>query len=274
MELFHDALIQHGPLSNRIYLMKLNKASPVPLIEAIKKLAESNRYTKIFAKVPAQHAEFFIQSGYEQEAAIPDLYDGQEDAIFLGHFLDPERQKETSLLELENIIDLAQQKRGSDTHPGALTHGAILRCCVPDDAVRMSKIYKEVFPSYPFPIDDPHYLIDTMAEQVVYFGVEINNELVALSSAEMDTVSKNVEMTDFATLPKFRSKSYASRLLRFMENEMRARGIQTAYTIARAISPGMNITFGKAGYTYGGRLINNTNIAGQIENMNVWHKFL
>ena len=90
----------------------------------------------------------------------------------------------------------------------------------------------------------------------------------------MDTVSKNVEMTDFATLSKFRGNSYANLLLRFMENEMRSRGMQTAYTIARAISPGMNITFGKAGYTYGGRLINNTNIAGQIESMNVWHKNL
>lgn len=34
---------------------------------------------------------------------------------------------------------------------------------------------------------------------------------------------------------------------------------------------GMNITFSKAGYTYSGCLINNTNIAGRIESMNIWH---
>jgi hypothetical protein len=36
----------------------------------------------------------------------------------------------------------------------------------------------------------------------------------------------------------------------------------------------MNITFAKAGYAYGGRLHNNTNIAGNIESMNVWYKSL
>ena len=113
-----------------------------------------------------------------------------------------------------------------------------------------------------------------MLKHVAYFGIEMDKDFVSLSSAEMDTISKNVEMTDFTTLREFRGNCNASVLLRFMENQMRSRKIQTAYTIARAISPAMNITFGKAGYTYGGRLINNTNIAGQIESMNVWYKKL
>jgi len=274
IELFHNALIQHGPLSKRIYLMKLKKADPAKLVPAMEDFAKLNGYTKIFAKVPEHLAEIFLGSGYQKEAKVPGFFHGQEAAIFLGHYLDSERQKETSSLELENIIDLAQKKGRDDAQPNTLPNGAIIRRCIPDDAIRMSKIYKEVFSSYPFPIDEPRYLIGTMLKHIIYFGIEINKKFVALSSAEMDTVSKNVEMTDFATLPKFRGNSYASLLLRFMENEMRSRGMQTAYTIARAISPGMNITFGKAGYTYGGRLINNTNIAGQIESMNVWHKNL
>jgi len=36
----------------------------------------------------------------------------------------------------------------------------------------------------------------------------------------------------------------------------------------------MNITFRKAGYEFGGRLKNNTNISGNIEGMNVWYKSL
>jgi len=62
--------------------------------------------------------------------------------------------------------------------------------------------------------------------------------------------------------------------LRFLELQAKERGIQTAFTIARAISEGMNITFSKAGYTYGGRLKNNTDISGTIESMNVWYKAL
>ena len=45
---------------------------------------------------------------------------------------------------------------------------------------------------------------------------------------------------------------------------------QTWYTIARALSAGMNITFAKAGYRYAGTLVNNTDISGTIESMNVW----
>jgi putative beta-lysine N-acetyltransferase len=113
-----------------------------------------------------------------------------------------------------------------------------------------------------------------MQDHIEYFGVEVDGRLTALASSEVDTVSKNAEMTDFATLPKYRGSNLSGHLLRHMENDMRSRDIKTAYTIARALSPGMNITFAKAGYTYGGRLINNTNIAGQIESMNVWYKSL
>jgi hypothetical protein len=59
-----------------------------------------------------------------------------------------------------------------------------------------------------------------------------------------------------------------------MEQDMKQRGYLTSYTIARSRSVGMNITFAKLEYIYAGTLINNTNISGQIESMNVWYKHL
>ena len=56
-----------------------------------------------------------------------------------------------------------------------------------------------------------------------------------------------------------------------METTMNDHGIHTQYTIARALSAGMNITFAKAGYRYAGTLVNNTDISGTIESMNVWY---
>ena len=55
---------------------------------------------------------------------------------------------------------------------------------------------------------------------------------------------------------------------------MKQRGFQTSYTIARSASIGMNITFSKLSYIHAGTLVNNTNIGGQIESMNVWYKTL
>jgi putative beta-lysine N-acetyltransferase len=79
-------------------------------------------------------------------------------------------------------------------------------------------------------------------------------------------------MTDFATNPEYSGNNLSLLLLRAMEEEMIIRKVKTVYTIARSYSKGMNITFAKQNYQYMGTLINNTNIAGNIENMNVWYK--
>jgi len=59
----------------------------------------------------------------------------------------------------------------------------------------------------------------------------------------------------------------------YMENRKHDKHAQEiAETIARAMSTGMNITFACCGYNYAGTLVNNTNISGSIESMNVWYK--
>ena len=57
-----------------------------------------------------------------------------------------------------------------------------------------------------------------------------------------------------------------------MEKYLKERNYKTLYTIARALSPGINFTFSKMGYKYGGTLINNTNIGSSLESMNIWYK--
>ena len=128
--------------------------------------------------------------------------------------------------------------------------------------------------SYPFPIDDPEYISETMEGDFDYFCIEKDNKIVALSSFELFKNSNSVEMTDFATLPAFRGNGYANMLLKTMEIQTRKKKFKTAFTVARAVSPGMNITFAKNGYIYAGRLTNNTNISGNIESMNIWYKKL
>ncbi|MFA6785079.1 MAG: GNAT family N-acetyltransferase, partial [Sphaerochaeta sp.] len=127
-----------------------------------------------------------------------------------------------------------------------------------------------------FPIDNPSFIRASLSKDTLFAGLEKQGELIALASSECDFSEGHLyaEMTDFATLPSFRKNGYASKLLGFLEEQAKLRGIKTSYTIARAISKGMNITFRKAGYVYGGRLKNNTDISGNIESMNVWYKSL
>lgn len=138
----------------------------------------------------------------------------------------------------------------------------------------MSNIYRQVFRSYPFPIQQPTYLIHMMTEGVPYFCVRMKDRIAAIAAAEIDSEHQNAEMTDFATLPEWRGMGFAGMLLRHMERKTRERGVITTYTIARAESLGMNAVFKNNGYTYAGLLKNNSQIGGRIQSMTVWYKRL
>jgi putative beta-lysine N-acetyltransferase len=113
-----------------------------------------------------------------------------------------------------------------------------------------------------------------MEEHIDYFGIWEGQNLVALSSAEKDPENSNVEMTDFAVSPDYRGLGLGLLLLHEMDAAMTEQGIKTAYTIARMRSKGMNATFIRAGYHYGGTLFRNTFISEGLESMNVYHKKL
>lgn len=265
------SVIQHGPYNDRIYLLKAGDNTPRTLPLDLVAMAKQYNYTKIFVKVPSVYSEWFTQTGYVEEASIPRLYKGSDTGIFMGYYLNEQRALESDAETLDNILQLAYKKSETSVIP-LNTDQFILRRCEEKDVEKMADIYRTVFPTYPFPIYDREYLLDTMQSHVVYFGVERKGYLIALSSAEIDKSALNVEMTDFATLPQWQRNSLSMYLLLCMEKEMQQKGIKTAYTIARAMSPGMNITFSKLGYAYGGRLKNNTNISGKIESMNIWYK--
>ncbi|MCF7974596.1 MAG: putative beta-lysine N-acetyltransferase [Phycisphaerae bacterium] len=254
--------------------MKLSNAEPQSIIPELKTLARRKGYTKIFAKVPQPKVSPFKEAGYRVEARVPGFFKGEETACFLGYYLNPKRQVPRDKGKLDTVLSIAQAKTHQPCRTKPTPPKLTLKKCRPQDASAMSRLYKKVFPSYPFPIDDPGYIQQTMQTHIQYYAFESNGQLLALSSAEMDPKQKNVEMTDFATLPPYRGQGLAVQLLRHMETQMAAQGMTTAYTIARALSPGMNITFAKRDYQYNGRLINNTHIAGQIESMNVWSKGL
>lgn len=273
VETLGQSMIQHGNQNNRIYLMKLSKNDFPQILNQLNNIAREKNYTKIFAKIPEWARNKFIHEGYQERASIPKFYGEEADVYFVSKFLDSDRAnlEQTEKNQINNIIHLAKSKQDQPvTIPH--DHGYKLRILGKKDAEQLIGLYDVVFESYPFPIHNSDYIIKTMDENIVYFGAFEDEKLIAASSAEMDVKSGNVEMTDFATLPEHRGKSLALLLLKEMEAEMVKRKIRTFYTIARAISPGMNITFSKMGYKFAGTLINNTDISGSIESMNVWYK--
>lgn len=272
VEKLAGATIQHGEFNDRIYLMDMdNEVSAKKVISAIEELACENGYGKLFIKTPQTKHLPFLESGYEIEATIPGFYRGQEQAMFMVKYIDENRRKLQNPSLVQEILDISHDK---DTLPAqGLPIEHTLRELNQDDVIEMAQIYNLVFPTYPFPINDPEYLSKIMKDFVRSFGVlDTDGKLVSIAACEMDRKGQNVEMTDFATLPEHRGQGFAHELLYFMEVAMREDNMKTAYTIARSRSFGMNITFSKAGYDFAGTLKNNTNISGSIQSMNVWYK--
>jgi putative beta-lysine N-acetyltransferase len=254
--------------------MKLDWRDAPEIVERLERLADVRDYGKIFCKVPAPAVEPFVEAGFVEEASIPGFFTGRIDAAFMSGFRKSERAEldEGERSTIEETLELALVRRGD--LPARAADGYRIRRLREGDASRLAGLYRIVFRSYPFRIFDPDYLRDTMAGHIRYYGAFQGGRLVAASSAETDRDARNTEMTDFATAPEHRGHGLAARLLLAMERDMKSSDFQTAYTIARATSPGMNVTFARCGYDFAGTLVNNTQIAGRIESMNVWHKNL
>jgi putative beta-lysine N-acetyltransferase len=272
-ELLGHSIIQHGPYNDRIYLMKLEKEDHPNIIKKLDHIANQKKYGKIFAKIPRWALKEFHDSHYRINAYIPKFYNNKIDAYFVSKFMNPSRRKANKKMmsQIQEILKITTSKTKSDSD---IKSEYQLKTLNKTNIHHLANIYGKVFKTYPFPIFDPEYIEKSMNESVIYFGAFGKKQLIAASSAEIDENGRNVEMTDFATLPSHRNQGLASKLLSIMEREVKKRKIKTAYTIARSISPGMNITFAKKGYQYSGTLINNTNISGNIECMNVWFKKL
>ncbi|QAR32327.1 putative beta-lysine N-acetyltransferase [Geovibrio thiophilus] len=264
------AAVHHGKFSDRLYILSFPATCGEETAAKAEELAERNGYSKIIAKVPAEKADIFIQRGYITEAELPLRNAPYEKAVFLSKFIDPARREERDRKLQSEILLKALSYKPDETEP-PMTN--LCERMAPADADEMAGVYKQVFESYPFPIHDADYIRQTMKESAAYFGIREDCRITALASAEMNPHINAAEMTDFATLPEARGRGYANALLAKMEQEVPKLGISTFFTIARSLSFGMNITFAKRNYSFGGRLINNTNICGGTETMNIWHKF-
>ena len=263
--------IQHGPHSDRVYLMHLDPRDAADLPGRLETLAARHGYSKIFCKIPGDLAAPFLAAGFRMEAEVPAA--GRPGLAFVSRFRTPARAVASDASESADVMrNVAQVQPGPPTTlPGELR----LEAASASDLEALAALYGIVFKSYPSPIDDAAFLEEARADGVAWFVVrDAGGALVAASSIEPSGLAGIVEMTDFATLSAVRGRGLGRQLLARMTEVTRTRGDTLAYTIARAGSLGMNRVFAACGYRFAGTLVNNTQIGGRLESMNVWYRWL
>ena len=265
MEIFMDFT------NERVKVLNYHGNDFAGMISYLKFIAQKNNFSKILFNVREQDWNQNEFPGFEPEARIPSLFNG-EVGILLSSFLKQERRENKNFDEEEKIIQLTSKVQPEES--SSLSSKYVIRVCDENDIDQLVDLYSTVFSTYPTPLDSEQYVQHLMADNVVFLGIFDDGKLVSAASGEMDKEIKAAEMTDCATLPEYRGKGFMQVLISLLEVEMQNRGIITLFTLARAMSTGMNMVFKKAGYEYCGRMVNNCHICGKFEDMNVWSKIV
>jgi beta-lysine N6-acetyltransferase len=238
------------------------------IIQYAEDLMKKEGREKLIFKVRREQYDEFIEKGYMCEAMINDYFLGSNMYFFTKYFSQGRMDNEHWITEDQMLNSINRLQFSTEViHPPADYH---LKRVDESDAVQLSKLYQTVFEIYPTPLHDPDYIRKTIKEGTIYFAFYYEGDIVSAASAEVNRLYRNAELTDCATLSQHRKHGLMKILLIELETELFNQGIYCSYSIARALSFGMNACLHQLGYEYRGRLKNNVFIYDKLENMNVW----
>ncbi len=236
-------------------------------------LAEANDFDKIFLKAKLDDFQIFLSHGYLMEGILRYYFRG-EDAYILSRFSSKQRAQSERLVEEAQLIEKLIYHSEEKKQRRPLEPGYEIVRATEENIPELVLIYRGVFETYPSPLTSPDYIKSTMHRNVIYRMVVHKDTAIAAASAEINRKYANAELTDCATIPEAQGKGLMQHLLLTLEDDLRGEEIMTSYSLARAISIGMNKSFFRLGYEFSGRLINNCDIFGRYEDMNIWVKRL
>jgi len=104
--------------------------------------------------------------------------------------------------------------------------------------------------------------------------IEQDGKLAACASADIIPVARTAELTDCATLPDHHGKGFMRAILLDLMEDLRQMNYPTAFTLARARIPGVNIVFQRLGFEFQGRMRSSCLIGDGIEDMNILSRAL
>lgn len=232
-------------------------------------IAEANGFDKILCMASRRDWQQFLRYGYVLEAVLKYSLNG-EDAFVVSKFRSQERLTSHNLMEEILLIEKVMEEPRPPQHLSAQPQGFGFRLARQDDVPELIALYQSIFETYPSPLIHSSYLDAVFQKDTLFAVCTREGEIVSAASAELQPHLRSAELTDCATKPGARGLGLMSHILALLEREIGERGYVCAYTMARSRSFGMNNVFYRLGYEFLGRLVNNCDIYGAYEDMNIW----
>ncbi|WNB90247.1 putative beta-lysine N-acetyltransferase [Bacillus sp. NEB1478] len=242
------------------------------LVNWINETAEVHPFHKVIIKSKADDMSYWLQNGYMFEGEFSGYFNGAA-AIAMCKYFSNERRNSNYWTDEDNILNNIQQlSKTNQQNPMPVEY--TMRMANEHDAQELAELYESVFEIYPTPMNDPEYIREIMKSGTLFCLVLHKEKIVSAASADVNATYNNAEITDCATLVQHRKYGLMKHLIDQLEKELFLKNVFCAYSIARALSFGMNAVFYQRGYEYRGRLANNCKIFDKYEDMNIWVKDL
>ncbi|MBU7008472.1 putative beta-lysine N-acetyltransferase [Phosphitispora fastidiosa] len=260
--------------SRRIRVVDYQARDIGALANYIEILGSKSQAGKIIVYSHKNDWQKFLSLGYRLEGVMNTYFRG--DPVYLmSRFLCADRSGSEHLVNEDLILKrILQRKRscvGADKSSNCKNYS--IRILKDDDINTVMDIFRDVFVTYPSPVEERRYFKElTGREGNIMLIAEYKSEIAGIISADIDNRHLSAELTDCVTLPEHRGRGVMAMLIDHMEQKLAQRKLICLYSLARAGIPPINAVMYKKGYTYGGRLINNCDIGGRYENMNIWEK--
>lgn len=273
-EKIDGALVHHGKTHNRLYLMQTEQDNWDSLIPLMKDLAQEKNYDKILGRIPEEAMELFQSNGYHVEAKIPGLYNGETTGYFLADYLNEERGhcSEHEQRTIESVKTIAQAANSaSEDSFFALPENLEVRKLDRNDLFALIHLHIKAADSFAFPNHEAEYIMELVEQNHEFYGLFNRKELLVSAILKVHEEESNLEIVDFTTHPDYSGRNLSYYLVQEIRKNFDEMDCKTMYSLVRATSYGLNITFSKHDFVLGGTLLNNTLIRDTIESMNVWY---
>lgn len=269
----YEATLFLDQYSQRIKIIDYRATDVEAMVLKVRFLAEANGFDKIICMAHQSDWQYFLRFGYVLEAVLK-YYHGGEDAFVVSKFRSQERLDSQNLMDEILMIENVMAEPRAPHEPRVPPPGHEMRLAKRDDIPELIDLYSSIFETYPSPLIHPGYLETIFQTEALFAVCTRAGEIVSAASAETHPKLRAAELTDCATKRSARGLGLMSHLLALLETTIAHKGYVCAYTMARSRSYGMNKVFYSLGYEFSGRLINNCDIYGDFEDMNIWVKDL
>ncbi|EDM78936.1 acetyltransferase (GNAT) family protein [Plesiocystis pacifica SIR-1] len=228
--------------------------------------AQARGRGRVVVLAPVALEAGFAAEGFRREGLMPSFYRGEQDCAVLGAYPDQARARLADPWSVAEVLSLIEHKGGSGRqHAPVETRRAEV-----EDAPGIAALLDGTFTQYPTPSGDAAYIAEAIEGGTPFRLIEADGDPVACASADLIPSAQTAELTDCATLPSHRGRGYMQFILEDLMDDLRGLDYPTAFTLARASVPGINLAFSRLGFDYQGTMPQSCRIGGGIEDMNIW----